>query len=515
MMNNRLFSIVFLTGILGLAPGLRDAAAQAKRPHVDDYIEAALVKDGGFDEAERGKLMAALRKSFAGYATQIVKPEKPDAAKVALRMIVEGHFDGASYERMADVAFAAFQAVNRGAPADVAEGIGLYGYRKKLPADKISDWCNGYHHMVQRGVEPVVAADLVRNAMENDWEAPLFNAFKWALAESAKLKFDGKDYAAYLFGHYLKGGRNPGELTREARIYFGKLQKTGGKPDLPPYEGIFSRKPPPSILYDVLNKRINAQVDAPETAPEPAAVEPEPAAAPEAKEEVKTEAKTENEPDPMGELKKWLLAKLERWPVIEEKVKPYLEEPAKEQPEEGAGAAQVAGEETAEPAAEEPAAPAAEEKKAEPAAVVKTFKPKTQQQAKLEDVGLIMNMLWPNLEKSVKSYLGTPYVWGGTTRKGIDCSALMQNSYLDNRIGIPRVSKQQWMVGDPIPKAKLQEGDLVFFNTLGVGVSHVGMVVSAKPTKVIHASSSRGVVIDPLDTRYFAPRYLGARRVIN
>jgi cell wall-associated NlpC family hydrolase len=122
--------------------------------------------------------------------------------------------------------------------------------------------------------------------------------------------------------------------------------------------------------------------------------------------------------------------------------------------------------------------------------------------------------LWPGLETSAKSYLGTPYVWGGVTHKGIDCSAFTQNSYGENKVGIPRVSRQQWKTGDNIAWSDLREGDLVFFNTMGVGVSHVGMVVEARGPRFMHASSSRGVVKDELSKNYYKTRYMGARRIV-
>jgi len=120
--------------------------------------------------------------------------------------------------------------------------------------------------------------------------------------------------------------------------------------------------------------------------------------------------------------------------------------------------------------------------------------------------------LWPGLDKAARSYIGTPYVWGGMTHEGIDCSALTQNSYGENRVKIPRVSRDQWKTGSKTET--LRDGDLIFFNTMGAGVSHVAMVTDAKNKKFIHASSSKGVMIADLDNRWFGQRYLGARRVV-
>jgi cell wall-associated NlpC family hydrolase len=389
-------------------------ASAQPRQDVLEFISATLETDAGFTPAERSSLASALRSSFADYANQAVNAERRPAAQVALRMIVEGHFDQTAPERVADVAFSAYQAVLRGAPADVVEGIALYGYRKKIPADRIGLWANGYRQMSQAGVPGPVAADLIRNAMENDWEDNDFNTFKWALVQGAKEKFDLKDYATYLFGNYLKGGRKPGELTNQAHATFRTLKKKGVKPDLPAYEGVFAQKEQPKPVY----------------------------------------------------------------------VPPQVQR-------------------------EEPPAFKEEKKEPEPKA-----EPKTEPAPKPKELGLAMDSLWPGLHGSAKSYLGTPYVWGGTTHKGIDCSALTQNSYGENKVGLPRVSRQQWKVGDEISYNGLRQGDLVFFNTLGVGVSHVGMVVDPKGPMFIHASSSKGVTISELSKKYYRSRYLGARRIV-
>jgi cell wall-associated NlpC family hydrolase len=116
----------------------------------------------------------------------------------------------------------------------------------------------------------------------------------------------------------------------------------------------------------------------------------------------------------------------------------------------------------------------------------------------------------------VRSYLGVPYKWGGTTRDGMDCSALTRAVYREvYGVELPRTSRQMFGLGKSVPPAgKLRAGDLVFFriDTSGPGVSHVGIYVG--DGQFAHASSSRGGVIDPLSNPYFDKRYVGARRVL-
>ncbi len=109
------------------------------------------------------------------------------------------------------------------------------------------------------------------------------------------------------------------------------------------------------------------------------------------------------------------------------------------------------------------------------------------------------------------SYLGVPYVWGGESKRGIDCSGLVLRAYGAHGVNLPRTAREQIGVGQSVPLNQLQPGDRIYFSSGGSYIDHTGMYIG--DGKFIHASGRRRqVCIDNL----FDPRYMkiyqGARR---
>ena len=130
----------------------------------------------------------------------------------------------------------------------------------------------------------------------------------------------------------------------------------------------------------------------------------------------------------------------------------------------------------------------------------------------MPDISHSMNYVAGRIIASSMDYIGVPYVFGGTSPYGFDCSGYVQYVFANAGISLPRTADVQYEVGTPISTTDLVSGDLVFFSTYTYGASHVGIYLGEN--KFIHASSSRGVTIDSLGSSYWSSHYIGARRIL-
>lgn len=129
-----------------------------------------------------------------------------------------------------------------------------------------------------------------------------------------------------------------------------------------------------------------------------------------------------------------------------------------------------------------------------------------------------------NLNKSeaivsyAKTFNGTKYKFGGTTKKGMDCSGLVYTSFKSENISLPRISRDMATQGNKISLNNVNQGDLVFFRTnkSKKSINHVGLVIENKKGEIffIHSTTSLGVITSSLDENYWKSSFVEARRIL-
>ena len=122
------------------------------------------------------------------------------------------------------------------------------------------------------------------------------------------------------------------------------------------------------------------------------------------------------------------------------------------------------------------------------------------------------NVASTKILKTAAQYKGVPYVFGGTTPRGFDCSGYVQYVFARHGIRLTRTADTQALEGKFVSKKNLKPGDLVFFTTYEPGASHVGIYVGNN--LFWNATSSRGIMLSNLTDSYWGPRYYTARRIL-
>lgn len=119
---------------------------------------------------------------------------------------------------------------------------------------------------------------------------------------------------------------------------------------------------------------------------------------------------------------------------------------------------------------------------------------------------------------NAKSFEGTRYKYGGTTKRGMDCSGLIYTAFLEEDIAIPRTSRAMSLEGERLFIKEVNPGDLLFFETNKNRkvINHVGLVVEIERDDIyfIHASTSQGVIVSSLSEAYWNRSFVMARRIL-
>ena len=135
-----------------------------------------------------------------------------------------------------------------------------------------------------------------------------------------------------------------------------------------------------------------------------------------------------------------------------------------------------------------------------------------------EKSSTVSNKTIRNVISHARSFEGTRYKFGGTDKRGMDCSGLVYTCFQREKVALPRISRDMAKKGLRISLKDASEGDLLFFQTSKTGrrINHVGLVVEARNGTLhfIHSTTSRGVIVSSLDERYWRNAFVEVRRII-
>jgi cell wall-associated NlpC family hydrolase len=143
---------------------------------------------------------------------------------------------------------------------------------------------------------------------------------------------------------------------------------------------------------------------------------------------------------------------------------------------------------------------------------------RTTSEAKIHKTEKVSEEKRSSIVNYAKTFEGTRYKFGGTSKKGMDCSGLVFTAFNKENIALPRISRDMAKKGKRISLSQSSEGDLVFFRTnkSRTAINHVGLVIKSQSGEIlfIHSTTSKGVIISSLEENYWKKAFVEVRRVI-
>ena len=243
-------------------------AAWAAPQELSAYLDQELSKTDMAAE-QRAAVVGAVRAKFGNFAVDPVAGVKLDGAKTVLSIISDS-CKGQSPARMAEVSFAAYRAVLRGADQAVADAAAAKICQTDTPSSSLASWLNGYADMRSGKVPAYIAEELVLVAMEKGWPVRTFDAVKWGLVEGVKEGFSPKNYAGFVLDAMVKDPSAPGRTVADAKVLFRKAKGTETAyvfRKAPPEPAAASPKPEVAVQPQAPPPQAQAATE-PETKPE-------------------------------------------------------------------------------------------------------------------------------------------------------------------------------------------------------------------------------------------------------